>query len=321
MGGKPGNAITGELELKNGFVMLGLCVCASTAAFMPGAHATEGGNSQYALGVNSVLPALLPSPGSTEYFNYLQYYAAGVLAGPNGEKMVPGFHANITAEVARILHTWSVQLGPFNITSGIVQPLVNASIRLPFTSQSQDRLGFGNTVLQPLYLSYTNPSHTFFSYLGPNIWVQDGTYSVNHAVNIALNHWSFGPEAGITWFPTKRVQVSLQSIAEFNTQNDATKYKSGAAISFDYGLDYQPLVQFDRFHVGVGGYAYQQVTDDRVNGRVYNNGNRGRAFAIGPQIRYDWRLGGIVFKWQKEFAVENRTAGDRFWIQFAVPLF
>ena len=284
-------------------------------------HATEGGNQEYPLGVNTVLPALLPAPGGTELLNYLQYYAAGVLAGPNGDKAVPGFHVNVTAEVLRVLHTWPVQLGPFSFTTGIVQPIVNIDARLPFTSQSQDRLGLGDTVIQPLYINYSNPSHTFFSYIGTDIWAPDGAYSVNHAVNTGLNHWSFGPEAAITWLASKRIQLSLQSIIEINTQNDATKYKGGTAISFDYGVDYMPVERYDRFHVGIGGYAYQQFTDDTLNGRVYNNGNRGRVIAIGPQIRYDWKLGGIVAKWQKEFAVENRSAGDRFWIQFAVPLF
>lgn len=308
--------------MKNNRVRFGyVCACVLTAAFVSRAHATENGSNQYPLGVNTVLPALLPPPGGTEYLNYLQYYPSGVLAGPNGEKLVPGYHANVTAEVARVLHTWPVHLGPFGLTSGIVQPIVNLSVRLPFTPRSQDRLGFGNTVLQPLYLSYANPSHTLFAYAGPDIWVPDGEYNVRHAVNTGLNHWSFGPEAGVTWFPTSRIQTSLQGIMEFNTQNDATKYKSGTAISFDYSLDYQPLAQFTKFHVGVGGYAYQQFTDDTVNGRVFNNGNRGRVIAIGPQIRYDWKLGGIVAKWQKEFAVENRPAGDRFWIQFAVPIF
>lgn len=298
-----------------------VCACIAAAAFVPRAHATEGGSQEYPLGVNSSLPALLPPPGGTELLNYLQYYAAGRLAGPNGDRVVPGFHVNVTAEVVRVLHTWPVQLGPFTFTSGIVQPTVNIDAHLPFTSKSQDRLGLGDTVLQPLYVSYDNPAHTFFSYFGSNIWVPDGEYNVNHAVNTGLNRWSFGPEAAVTWFPNKRLQLSLQSIMEFNTQNNATKYKGGDAISFDYGVDYMPLERFNHFFAGIGGYAYQQFTDDTVNGRVFRNGNRGRTIAIGPQFRYNWERGGIIFKWQKEFAVQNRSVGDRFWIQFAVPIF
>jgi hypothetical protein len=308
--------------MKKSHAMLGtLCAFASAAALAPAARATEGGENEYPLGVNSALPALLPVPGGTEYLNYLQYYASGVVTGPNGDKAVPGFHVNVVAEVSRVLHTWPVPLGPFTITSGIVQPTVNVDARLPFTSQSQDRLGFGDTVLQPLYVSYTSPGHTFFSYVGSDIWVPDGAYNVHHAVNVGQNHWSYGPEAALTWLATPRIQLSLQGIAEFASQNNATKYRNGSAISFDYGADYSPLPQHERFHVGIGGYAYQQFSDDTVNGRVFRNGNRGRVVAIGPQLRYDWKQGGIILKYQREFAVQNRTAGDRFWVQFAVPIF
>ena len=175
--------------------------------------------------------------------------------------------------------------------------------------------------LQPVPLTYSNPSHTLFSYLGSNICAPDGAYTATRAVNIGLNHWSFAPDFALTWLATPRTQASLQGIMEFNAQNDATKYKSGTAVSFDYGLDHMPFEAYKRFHVGIGGYACQQFTDDTVNGKVFNNGNRGRVVSIGPQLRFDWRMGGIVAKWQKEFAVENRTAADRFWIQFAVPIF
>ncbi len=303
-------------------VMLGcLCALASISASTSGVHATESGTNHYPIGVNTVLPALLPPPNVTEYLNYLQYYNAGVLAGPDGNRVAPGFHANVTAEVARILHTWPTRLGPFGMTSGIVQSVVNADIRAPRSSGPQDRLAFGDTVLQPLFLTYAHPARNFFSYFGPSIYIPDGSYSKGHAVNIGLNHWGIAPDAAITWFPTPRIQVSLEGVVEFNAQNDATKYKGGDAVSFDFGLDYQPLEAYKRFHVGINGYAYQQFTDDTLNGRVFRGGNRGRTIALGPQFRYDWKLGGIVIKYQREFAVQNRTSGDRFWIQFAVPIF
>ncbi len=297
------------------------CLAAFGVVSTAKSYATEGGNNHYPLGVNTVLPALLPPPNGTEYYNYLQYYNSGVLAGPNGNKVAPGFHANITAEVARVVHSWPVQLGPFGISSGIVQPVVNASILLPRSTGSQDRLAFGDTVLQPLFLTYSNPAHTFFAYFGPSIYVPDGAYDVHHAINIGLNHWGFAPDAALTWFPTPRIAFSLETVIEFNAQNDATKYKSGNAFSFEYGLEYQPFENYKRFHVGINGYGYQQFTDDTVNGQIFRNGNRGRTYAIGPQFRYDWKLGGIAIKYQREFAVENRTSGDRFWIQFAVPIF
>ena len=47
---------------------------------------------------------------------------------------------------------------------------------------------------------------------------------------------------------------------------------------------------------------------------------RGRALGIGPQLFYAiGKAGGVLFKYQHEFLVQNRPAGDRVWVQWAVP--
>jgi hypothetical protein len=61
-------------------------------------------------------------------------------------------------------------------------------------------------------------------------------------------------------------------------------------------------------------YVYKQVTDNEDGGKVaFNGGNRGRAVAVGPFVRYrpsrDW---GVTVSWQPEFLVENRASGNRF---------
>ena len=58
-----------------------------------------------------------------------------------------------------------------------------------------------------------------------------------------------------------------------------------------------------------------------ADGSVFADGNKGRAFAIGPFVRYhvdpDW---GITFKWQIESLVENHAEGNRFFLQFMLKL-
>ena len=45
--------------------------------------------------------------------------------------------------------------------------------------------------------------------------------------------------------------------------------------------------------LGAGGYAYQQLNDDKLTGATVSN-NKGRAFAIGPSIKYDSGKGWFV---------------------------
>ena len=75
------------------------------------------------------------------------------------------------------------------------------------------------------------------------------------------------------------------------------------------------------WQVGLNGYLYLQVTDDELNGSAVPGGNKGRAVAIGPFVRYhpskDW---GITLKWQHEYLVENRASGNRFFLQVSAKL-
>ena len=89
----------------------------------------------------------------------------------------------------------------------------------------------------------------------------------------------------------------------------------------DYLVGYRPLMQsVPGFQLGVNGYAFTQWTDNSLKGNRVGNGNRGRAFSVGPQIRYDIGHGGLLVKWQHELGAENRFADDRFWVEFAIPL-
>ena len=283
------------------------------------ARATEGGNQEYPLGVNTVLPGLLPPPGHAAFLDYFQFYSAPIVTDGNGRKIPANFHLNLEVEAGRVLYSWPVDFGDFGITSGAVVQVENASLHVD--GESDGRLALADTLLQPIILGYNSPDHTLFAWVDADIWLPTGQFSTKDLFNIGLNRVEVAPSAAVTWFPNQRIQASLFATFEIPFKDRATQYLSGKSIDFDYGLDYQPVSRWKRFHVGVGGYAFQQVTPDRINGALYNGGNYGRVVAIGPQLRYDWPMGGIVLKWQHEFAAENRTQGDVIWLQTAVPLF
>ena len=75
------------------------------------------------------------------------------------------------------------------------------------------------------------------------------------------------------------------------------------------------------WQAGLNGYFYQQTTDDTLNGADVPGGNRGRAAAVGPFIRYHPSKDfGIALKWQHEYMVENRASGNRFFLQISAQL-
>lgn len=104
---------------------------------------------------------------------------------------------------------------------------------------------------------------------------------------------------------------------DFNLRNSDTDYRSGQELHADYSLGWG--VGYG-WVLGVGGYIYRQTTDDRQNGDRLED-NKGRAFAIGPSIKYSGASGWFVTaKWQKESDVRNRPEGEAYWIKLTLPL-
>ena len=286
------------------------------SVFPMSVRAVENGIVEYPIGVNTVNPAFMPPPGGTLYLNYLEDYATSRFAGPSGSPAVPGFHVNVVAEVARVLHTWKDGWNGLQFSSGIVQPIVSQSAHVGGLVQRS--IEAGDTVLQPLYV--TGAIGTVHLMAGWDVWIPDGGYNRRDIANAGVNYWTFALEQAITWLPSPQVEVSANLVTSFRLKNPATNYQSGNDFDLDGVVGYRAWPRLPSLQLGVQGFAYAQWTDDSVAGRVVNGGNRGRVFGFGPQIRYDVNHSAFVVKWQHEFGAQNRPSGERFWFQFAVPL-
>jgi hypothetical protein len=171
------------------------------------------------------------------------------------------------------------------------------------------------------YLGGMNKRHTFFYYFGLDTFIPVGNFDAKNLANPADHYFTFAPNANFTWIPDKRWEITGTLFSQFNLRNKATDYHSGSDIDFDYGVTYRPLSHDPNFGLGLNGYFYKQLGRDTLDGAtVAPDGNKGREFGIGPQLRYDVPFGGFALKLQRTFAVRNRPSGTRIWFQFAVPL-
>ena len=283
------------------------------------ALATEGGGNQYPIGVNTVLPAVMPPPGHGVWEEYNLFYTASQLNGSSNKSAVPGFNVNVYVTAPRFLYTWDKTFGPFSVTSGFVQPIIYGNVSV--AGLHDGRGGFADFTLQPLYLNYVSPDKTFMANLGIDLFFPTGTYNRGHLFNPGFHTYAFDPNLTVTWFPDKRTEVSASLYSEIHSTNDVTRYHSGAFINLDYGVDYKVAPErFPTLFLGLGGYLFNQVTNDTIGGVPFQNGYRGHAFALGPQVVYGIGHAGFALKWQHEFWVENRPQGERIWFQFAIPL-
>lgn len=284
------------------------------------AAASEGGQTHYPVGVDTIMNAALPGPGDTSFYSYSQDYESSYLADEDGRSLDPNFKASVQAEAFRVIHNWGKKLGPFYIVSGAIAPITRVSLTL--FGRHDTSVGLSDLVISPVYLYYVNKTGSLFTYFGPDVYLPVGKYNKSRLANNGLHYWAIAPNAHVTWLPTKRLELSTTIYSEFNARNHATDYKSGSSLSADGVVAYRAFNALPKLKLAVQGYVTKQFTNDRQYGLVVGNGNKGQAFALGPQVSYDIAnaRGGILLKYQREFGVENRTRGNRFWFEIAFPI-
>jgi hypothetical protein len=282
------------------------------------AHATENGATEYPQSPDTIYVGMVPPPGQGVLMNYTVFDSQTLHAG---SQAIKGSTATAFVDVLRVAYTWPIAVDDNAITfsSDVIVGGGNLSVKIPTPRGdfSNGSTGLIDPAIFPLTVNY----HTggVFASATVAIWAPLGTYNKNAAPvqGLGLNHYTFGPTAFVTWMLGPKIQLDLASVTEFNTVNPHTHYTSGADETFSAGLSYAVT---DRIQAGPAGYIYEQFTNDKQNGLVVNNGNRGQTLGIGAQAIYNIGHGGIVIKYFHDALVQNRAGGDQFWLQFAVPI-
>jgi len=178
------------------------------------------------------------------------------------------------------------------------------------------KVGLSNQDIGVLAVAYGRRSwHWWY---GMDAYAPGAQYNKNDILNIGQHYFAMAPESAVTWLP-QAGQAEISSKVQYivNFRDMASGYESGREFVWEYAA-MRNLTP--KLSLGVNGYDYQQTSDDFENGIRVAGGNRGQAFAAGPQIRYHIGKTALIFKYQKEMAVRNRTRGNALWLQIGVPL-
>jgi len=262
------------------------------------------GGGAYNNGVEGFGAGMFPPPG-TYLLNYVTYYSADSLKDKDGNNDLPKFELDALANVVRVVHVTNSKLLGGNIGMQAILPIVHLEVAVPGRSQSNN--GLGDLVISPLILSWHSKNLHYVA--GVDIDIPIGAYDKNDLANIGRNYWTFVPIVAATYMSDNSFEISGKFMYDINTKNSDSSYLSGQEFHFDYTL----AQKFDAFTIGAGGYFYKQITDDEKNGEQYRNGYKGQVFAVGPQLKYDYKNMSFAFKYQKELLVENKPEGDKFW--------
>jgi hypothetical protein len=155
------------------------------------------------------------------------------------------------------------------------------------------------------------------TYITGNIPV--GAYDPKRLANLGLGHAGIDGGGGYTYFnPQTGHEFSAVAGFTYNFENHDTNYKNGIDFHLDWGAS-QFLSR--QLHVGLVGYAYQQLTGDSGTGNRVGD-FRSRVFGVGPQLGYIFPVAGhqgyLNLKGYKEFGAEHRPEGWNVWLTFVI---
>ena len=267
------------------------------------AMATEGGGSIYPVGTENYVCCALPPPGVYGMV-FAQHYRADKVRGNDGQVVTPPtFKVTANAIAPRLVWVTPHTVAGASLGMHAIFPIVDLDVNVA-PGLAQQKTGLGDIVFGPVLGWHHSPAlHTV---LGLDVFAPTGTYDQNDLANIGRNHWAVQPVLG----------ADAKVMWTYNFKNKDTHYKSGQELIVDYALGWG---MGNGWTVGAGGYAYQQINDDKLNGATVAD-NKGRALAIGPSVKYDSGKGWFVTaKYQVEGSVRNRADGKAFWLKAVVP--
>jgi hypothetical protein len=284
------------------------------ALFITGAvSATENGGSVYPIGVETVLPGLCPPPHGTMFYEFTAYVSANQLDNQYGNVIPMEFKLRVFANAVKVNRNWGWRFLGGTVESMVAIPFVDQSLHVPPGKFS--KFAVGNMDVSPLGVVYAKGNWYF--YYEADLWFPGTGRSSNDVLNIGQNNYAAGPVGAFTYLH-KKEELSSKFQYIINRQDTAAHYQSGNEFTWE----------FDGMHavtrkiaVGVNGYLYKQTTDDLQNNLVFNDGNRGRALAIGPEVRFNLiHHGGFAVKYLRDTLTQNRPPVNAFWFQMAVPI-
>ena len=129
--------------------------------------------------------------------------------------------------------------------------------------------------------------NNFMAYLTGDIPV--GSYNPDRLANLGIGHGAIDGGGAYTYLNVKTgTEFSATLGFTGNFTNPSTNYTNGINSHLDLAAS-QFLNQ--QLFVGVVGYVYQQLTPDRGQLAILGS-NKSRTRGIGPQIGYNFKVGG-----------------------------
>ncbi len=280
------------------FTLIVLVIVESWAC--PAAQAAEGASSNYTPGTyGNLAVAVQPQPGSFAVINYLGYVSSSVDRAVLNNKAATNIDSKQVFDAPLGLYTFKTPVlggALFSVGGWLAFPWASLDTTITTAGgsaqSSKSNFGIGQSGLIPAYLSWKlGGNFSFAAYEA--IYIPTGPYSTTNPLNLNRGYWSFDTNVALTWFNEKSgTELSATAGLMANTENTHTDYHTGTEFHLEYVLN-----QFvtDFLSVGLHGYYYDQIADDRPGPSTTAALNllnlsasdlTSRSHGLGPQVNW-----------------------------------
>lgn len=295
----------------------------------PLVHADEGGVSFWLPGQNGSLAAVPTDPGwslAVVYY-HADLEAEGSQSIPSGGKVRLGLDVREDLWLAIPTYTFTNPVfgGQAALSLAAVYGGAGANVDATLTGpgggvlsgSASDSLTDWGDLFPTGTLRWNHGNHNSMAYVSAGVPV--GEYDASRLVSIGSNHWSADAGGGYTYLnmETGR-EFSAVAGLTYNFENPDTHYQNGVDFHLDWGAS-----QFlsEKWHVGLVGYFYHQITGDSGSGAVLGDFKSG-VDAIGPQVGHFFNIGSqsayLNLKGYYEFNADHRLEGWNTWLTLSV---
>ncbi|NPD66557.1 hypothetical protein HN018_09405 [Lichenicola cladoniae] len=271
----------------------------------------RGQGALYNPGVSIGLPTGMNPPEGFLATSSLNFYSAdNTLAVPNSR--APSTSINVTSEAPRFF--WTMPWKVFGATEmmWMAQPYVWLSVKSP--SGTTKVSGFGNTLLEPINLSW-NLHHHLHGSIELGVYVPDGDFPKGAAAHIGNDFYTFQQEASLTYLANS-YSATAHFLYNTNTASAGTHYRSGDQAF----LELYATKTFNRFSIGPVAYMSKQVTADNQFDKIVASASKPQQIAVGGIAAYNFgRVSLQVYVTQDVEARYGGSTGTRVWTRLAIP--
>jgi hypothetical protein len=283
--------------------------------------ATEDARGVYPNGAEDCYAGCLPPPG-TYFINYTTYQKFDSLRDDRRDK-VDSVKADLGATVFRFVKgTGCKVLGAdwyWHVLIPVKYVHVSSDIETPGGRFHGSKFGLGNLTFNPMILGWHFGDWHFAA--GVDINTPAPGWDKDRFVNTGVGYWNVEPILAFTYLNKSGFEVGAKFMYDINFWNTQTNYRTGNEFHFDWAIAQKFK---NNFLVALVGFYWQQVEKDELGDRqgglkgtdIAPFKGKGKVWALGPMVRYDYKNMFFLAKWYHEMDAKNTVQGDGFWFKF-----